>query len=243
MVSINTDFANTGNRIVLLAAGSQNTSSQSVSSSRSLATIASDLKKLQEASRTSVNFDAVKSGLLDNSNNTRSFLAVTKTAESSLQNLNTTLSRIKENIELAKSSSLSTTQRGFIQQTINGLLDDVDDIASNTRFGTLNLLNGNLQSGDSGDDEGAASDTPSAFLAANAAVSSAVSAIERGSTIGEIEYSIETIRLKVTTGRDGAVEFSDEKGNPYDYEFNLEEYNQNGFNYLETGYLYLKGLS
>lgn len=64
-----------------------------------------------------------------------------QTFDSSIQEINNNLSRMKELTVKAANGSLTLDQKGTIQNEVNSILDDINYIANNTNFNGITLLN------------------------------------------------------------------------------------------------------
>jgi len=91
---------------------------------------------------------------LQNVRNAQNILDV---AEGAYQNVMDILQTLKEKVTQAADYSLSSTQRQAIQAQLNALLEEIDDIVSETKFNESNLINGNysgyFHTGEGSDDQ------------------------------------------------------------------------------------------
>ncbi len=74
--------------------------------------------------------------------NTQDGLSVTQTAEASLGEVNNNLNRMRELAVQASTGTISDDDRAIIQQEFVALQDEIDRIADDTRFNSLNILDG-----------------------------------------------------------------------------------------------------
>ena len=74
--------------------------------------------------------------------NANDALNVTQTAEASLNETQNILTRLRELASQAASSGVSNTERGYIQNEVDGLVSEVDRIANATEYNGVSLMNG-----------------------------------------------------------------------------------------------------
>jgi flagellin len=73
--------------------------------------------------------------------NANDALNVTQTAESSLQETQSILTRLRELASQSASSGVSNTERGYIQNEVNALVSEIDRIANSTEYNGVALIN------------------------------------------------------------------------------------------------------
>ena len=64
-----------------------------------------------------------------------------QTADSSLNETQNILTRLRELASQSASSGVSNTERGYIQNEVDGLISEVDRIANATEYNGVALLN------------------------------------------------------------------------------------------------------
>ena len=74
--------------------------------------------------------------------NTQDGLSVTQTAESALGEVNNNLNRMRELAVQASTGTISDDDRAIIQQEFEALQNEIDRIADDTTFNSLNILDG-----------------------------------------------------------------------------------------------------
>ena len=74
--------------------------------------------------------------------NAQDALSVTQTAETSLNETQNILIRLRELASQAASSGVSDVERGFIQNEVGALISEVDRIAHGTEYNGVSLING-----------------------------------------------------------------------------------------------------
>ncbi len=74
--------------------------------------------------------------------NAQDALSVTQTAETSLNETQNILIRLRELASQAASSGVSDVERGFIQHEVGALISEVDRIANATEYNGVSLING-----------------------------------------------------------------------------------------------------
>jgi len=74
--------------------------------------------------------------------NAQDELSVTQTAETSLNETQNILIRLRELASQAASSGVSDVERGFIQHEVGALISEVDRIANATEYNGVSLING-----------------------------------------------------------------------------------------------------
>ena len=84
--------------------------------------------------------------------NSQDGISMLQTAEGALNQINSMLQRMRELSVQAASDSLTTQDRGYLQQELSELRDSIDNIASNTTFNTKRLLDGSSSAIWSSDD-------------------------------------------------------------------------------------------
>ena len=84
--------------------------------------------------------------------NSQDGISMLQTAEEALNQINSMLQRMRELSVQAASDSLTTQDRGYLQQELSELRDSIDNIAANTTFNTKRLLDGSSSAIWSSDD-------------------------------------------------------------------------------------------
>ena len=84
--------------------------------------------------------------------NSQDGISMLQTAEGALDQINSMLQRMRELSVQAASDSLTTQDRGYLQNELSQLRDSIDNIASNTTFNTKRLLDGSSSAIWSSDD-------------------------------------------------------------------------------------------
>ena len=84
--------------------------------------------------------------------NSQDGISMLQTAEGALNQMNSMLQRMRELSVQAASDSLTTQDRGYLQNELSQLRDSIDNIASNTTFNTKRLLDGSSSAIWSSDD-------------------------------------------------------------------------------------------
>jgi flagellin len=74
--------------------------------------------------------------------NSNDAISMTQTAEGALSEMENVLQRIRELGVQASNSTLSASDRTMIQTEVNSLITEIDNIAANTHFNNVKLLNG-----------------------------------------------------------------------------------------------------
>ena len=74
--------------------------------------------------------------------NSNDAISMTQTAEGALSEMENILQRIRELGVQASNSTLSSSDRTMIQTEVNSLITEIDNIAANTHFNNVKLLNG-----------------------------------------------------------------------------------------------------
>jgi len=74
--------------------------------------------------------------------NSNDAISMTQTAEGALSEMENVLQRIRELGVQASNSTLSSSDRTMIQTEVNSLITEIDNIAANTHFNNVKLLNG-----------------------------------------------------------------------------------------------------
>ena len=77
--------------------------------------------------------------------NANDAINVVQTADSSLNETQNILTRLRELASQSASSGVSNTERGYIQNEVNGLISEVDRIANATEYNGVALLNTSAQ--------------------------------------------------------------------------------------------------
>lgn len=90
----------------------------------------------------SVNLGAQIRGYHQAVRNAQDALSVTQTAETSLNETQNILIRLRELATQAASSGVSNTERGYIQLEVGALISEVDRIAHGTEYNGVSLING-----------------------------------------------------------------------------------------------------
>ncbi|MEA2699564.1 MAG: flagellin, partial [Myxococcales bacterium] len=73
--------------------------------------------------------------------NANDALNITQTAESSLNETQNILTRLRELATQSASSGISNTERGYIQNEVTALVSEVDRIANATEYNGVSLIN------------------------------------------------------------------------------------------------------
>jgi flagellin len=89
-----------------------------------------------------IDLDKGLRGLRQANRNTFDAMAVTQTAEGGLQGVTDALTRLRELAVQAASDTLSPEQRGILQTEIDGITQQIDQLAGSTEFNGINLLDG-----------------------------------------------------------------------------------------------------
>ena len=99
-----------------------------------------------------LNISAQVSGVDRAIRNSQDGISMLQTAEEALNQINSMLQRMRELSVQAASDSLTTQDRGYLQQELSELRESIDNIASNTTFNTKRLLDGSSSAIWSSDD-------------------------------------------------------------------------------------------
>src|SRR5664279_5592967 len=91
----------------------------------------------------SVNLGAQIKSYNQSVRNANDALNVVQTADSSLNETQNILTRLRELASQSASSGVSNTERGYIQNEVDGLVSEIDRIANATEFNGVSLLNTN----------------------------------------------------------------------------------------------------
>ncbi len=83
-------------------------------------------------------------GLEQASRNSQDGISLAQTAEGALNETHSILSRMRELAVQSSNETLTDDDRTKIQAELNQLVDSIDDIANNTEFNSKKLLNGNI---------------------------------------------------------------------------------------------------
>jgi len=83
-------------------------------------------------------------GLEQASRNSQDGISLAQTAEGALNETHSILSRMRELAVQSSNETLTYDDRTKIQAELNQLVDSIDDIANNTEFNSKKLLNGNI---------------------------------------------------------------------------------------------------
>jgi flagellin len=89
----------------------------------------------------SVNLGAQIRSYAQSVRNANDALNVIQTAESSLNESQNILTRLRELASQAASSGISNTERGYIQNEVNALVSEIDRIANATEYNGVSLIN------------------------------------------------------------------------------------------------------
>ncbi len=79
-------------------------------------------------------------GLTQASTNAQDGISMAQTAEGALNEVHDMLQRMNELANKAATGTLTDTDRGYIQQEITALKDEIDSTATNTKFNEIDLL-------------------------------------------------------------------------------------------------------
>lgn len=74
--------------------------------------------------------------------NAQDAINVTDTADASLNETQNILTRLRELASQSASSGVSNTERGYIQNEVDGLVSEIDRIANSTEYNGVSLING-----------------------------------------------------------------------------------------------------
>ena len=99
-----------------------------------------------------LNMSAQVSGVDRAIRNSQDGISMLQTAEGALNQINSMLQRMRELSVQAASDSLTTQDRGYLQQELSELRDSIDSIASTTTFNNKRLLDGSSSAIWSSDD-------------------------------------------------------------------------------------------
>ncbi len=91
----------------------------------------------------SVNLGAQIASYNQSVRNANDAINVVQTADSSLNETQNILTRLRELASQSASSGVSNTERGYIQNEVDGLVSEVDRIANATEYNGVSLLNTN----------------------------------------------------------------------------------------------------
>jgi len=89
-----------------------------------------------------IDLDKALRGMRQANRNTFDAMAITQTAEGGLQGITDALTRLKELGVQASSDTLNSDQRAIIQTEIDGINEQIGQLANSTEFNGINLLDG-----------------------------------------------------------------------------------------------------
>jgi flagellin len=89
------------------------------------------------------NLDANAGGSKQAMRNINDGISLLNVAESGTSTVQNVVKRMRELAVMSSSETLASTERSYIQNEFNSLVEEVDDLANNTLFGDLHLIDGN----------------------------------------------------------------------------------------------------
>jgi flagellin len=142
---INTNIASLNAQRNLSASNDETRKSlQRLSSGKRITNAGDDAAGLSVSS----NLQAQTRGIRQADRYTNDGIAVVQTAEGGLNEVGNILFRLRELSVQAASDTLGDTERGFLDQEVQQLKEEVDRIAESTNFNGAHLLNGEIEDGE-----------------------------------------------------------------------------------------------